>query len=175
MSKTTLITGILSILLVMPALLITPCHSKDNDKPSIENNEAEEQRVDDKSDPKEEKKNYQSNSIDEDDLKERIMAAIPYSEDLEYMWNVVDGDVDVYFTGLRVHKNSKGFRYTTNHMPFIGPVDGLEMQFTAGEDMKFTFKSDRMPIIGKLEGLNYKGSMNNGNAEISARYTIALD
>jgi len=109
-------------------------------------------------------------------FKEKVMDKIPYSEELEHTWNVIDGDVDLIgIQGLRGDRRNKGLEYKTSMLPFIGEVDGVEFKFKAGEKNEFSFKSDITPFIGDIKSLSYKGYTNTNNSAIFARYTIALD
>lgn len=111
----------------------------------------------------------------ETSFKQKVMDTIPYSEDIKYMWDVVDGDVDLHFAGLRGDRRNQGLKYTTDTLPFVGQVDGMELQFKAGSDNGLFFKSDKMPLIGRVKGLSYKGALSNSDSAFFARYTIALD
>lgn len=111
----------------------------------------------------------------EKSFKQKVMDEIPYSEDIKYMWDIVDGDIDLYVTGLRGDRRNKGLKYTTDTMPLIGKIDGMELQFKAGNKNGLFFKSDKMPFIGHIKGLSYKGAISNKDTALFARYTIALD
>ncbi len=120
------------------------------------------------------KKNFKSKLRDEEDFKKMIMEKIPYAKQAKYMWDVVDGDVDIYMKNLRADRKNKGLSYTTNRLPLIGEVKNVEFKFNAGEDMGMSFETNRMPFVGTLEGFKLKGTMGE-DSRISARYTIPLD
>jgi hypothetical protein len=112
----------------------------------------------------------------EKNFKDRVLSKIPYSEEMEYAWDIVDGDIDLLSVqGLRGDRRNKGLRYTTDSLPFIGSVDGMEFQFKAGDTNEFSFKSDVTPFVGRVDGLSYKAYTNTDNSAIYARYTISLD
>lgn len=92
------------------------------------------------------------------------------------MWDVVDGEVDIVtIEGLRVDRRNKGMNYTTSTIPMIGTIDGLELEFSAGDTNEFAFESKILPFVGQIEGFKLKGSTNNDRSKIFARYTIAFD
>lgn len=111
----------------------------------------------------------------EKSFKQKVMDKIPYSENAKHLWDVVDGDVDLHFVGLRGDRRNQGLKYTTDTLPFVGQVDGMKLEFKAGGNNGLFFKSDKMPFIGRVKGLNYKGAISDGNNAFFARYTIALD
>jgi hypothetical protein len=118
---------------------------------------------------------YKAKFSGDTDIEKRLMEVIPYAEEAKYMWNVVDGDVDLFYVkNLRGDRKNKGLSYTTNTIPFMGDVDGLELKFSAGEEMKFSFESDIVPFMGRLEGFKLKGSVGD-DSKIFFRYTVALD
>lgn len=121
------------------------------------------------------KDKYKSKLMDQDDFEEKILDKIPYGHGFRKVWNVVDGDVDLYVTGLRADRRNKGVKYKTDKIPLIGTVDGLDLQFDAGERTEFSFESSHIPFAGKLEGFSFKGATGNKGSRISARYTIAFD
>jgi len=109
-------------------------------------------------------------------FKEKVMDTVPYSEELEQTWNIIDGDVDLMgIQGLRGDRKNKGLEYKTNALPLIGEVDGVEFKFKTGDKNEFSFKSQITPFIGDIKGLSYRGYTNTNNSAIFARYTIALD
>lgn len=108
-------------------------------------------------------------------FKNKILNEIPYSDEMKDVWELVDGDTNLYFDDLRADRRNKGIKYTTDSLPLIGKVDGVEFQFRVGDENEFSFKSETTPFIGKIKGLSYKGSTSNENSKISVRYTIALD
>lgn len=118
---------------------------------------------------------YKARFTADENLKNKILKNIPFKEDAGYAWNVVNGDVDLYFTGLRADRNNRGIEYITNAIPFIGNVEGFELKFEAGQNNKISFKSDIIPFIGTMEGLSFKGATGEEDTNISARYTIAFD
>lgn len=120
-------------------------------------------------------KEYSARFTADENLKNKILKRIPYQNEAKYAWEVIDGDVDLYFTGLRADRGNKGIEYTTNSLPFMGDVNGFELKFEAGENNKISFKSDVLPFIGRMEGLSFKGATGEEGSHISARYTIALD
>jgi hypothetical protein len=117
------------------------------------------------------KSNFTEN---ERSVEESILAQIPYGENFKYMWNVVDGDVDLHFEGLRADRGNTGIAYKTNTVPFIGDVEGLQLKFEAGREQSFSFETNKMPLVGTIEGFNFKGSVGD-NSKVFARYTIAFD
>lgn len=110
----------------------------------------------------------------DNNLEERIMAMIPYSEEMKYLWNIADGDIDLYFKGLRGDRRNKGVEYTTHKLPLIGQFEDTEFKAEVGEDMEFSFYTSSLPFKSKIEGFNFKGSVGD-DARISARYTVKFD
>lgn len=126
--------------------------------------------VADKSVPEvdQEKKNFKSD--DNDDFVDNLLEKIPYSKSLKYTWNVVDGDVDLYFEDLRVDRGNKGVTYKIDTLPMFGKMEGAELKADLGEDSKLTFKSDYMPMLGRVDGLQFKASAGTDDNTISLRY-----
>ncbi len=122
-----------------------------------------------KSDRKKDKKAIKSAA---GGLKDKI----PFGEDLGQTWEFINGEVDILgFENLRADRRNKGLQYTTNELPALGAIDGLNMKFSAGEDIEFSFKSDVTPFIGKIDGLNFEGAAGTDGGEFSARYKIQFD
>ena len=117
---------------------------------------------------------YLPKLVDKDDFEQRIIDNVPFAEELQPVWHLVKGDVDVFIPNLRVDRANKGLIYKTSYVPFIGAMDGVELKFKAGEEMKFSFESSHIPFMGQLEGFNIKGSIGE-ESSIFARYTIPLD
>lgn len=108
-------------------------------------------------------------------MEEKIMAMIPYSDQMKYLWNVADGDVDLMgIKGLRGDRRNKGVEYKTNYMPLIGTFDDTEFKFEAGEDIELSFKTSSLPFGRSIEGFNFNGSVGD-DARVSARYTVKFD
>lgn len=99
-----------------------------------------------------------------------IMHHVPYKNTLKHTWNVIDGDVDLGVTNLRMNRRNKGVTYKTNHIPLVGEVKGTELRADAGEDTKLTLTSDRLPFGGRVEGLQFKASVGSDDSNISLRY-----
>jgi hypothetical protein len=109
-------------------------------------------------------------------VKNTLVQKIPFGDDLGDTWEFINGEVDIMgFENLRADRRNKGLQYTTNDLPLLGSVDGLDMRFAAGEDMEFSFTSDVTPFIGKIEGLSFKGAAGTDDNHISARYKIKFD
>ena len=117
------------------------------------------------------KKNFKSGA---DEFVERLMEEIPYKKSLKYTWNVIDGDVDVYFKDLRVDRKNKGLTYTMNSLPLIGEIEGGELKAMLGEDSKLTFKSDYMPFVGRIDGFQLQMTAGTDDSNISLRYKTAI-
>lgn len=124
--------------------------------------------------PEDQESKFKSKFTKKNDLEDRIMEEIPYAKQAKNLWNVVDGDVDIYVKDLRVDRRNKGLVYTTNTMPFIGEIDDTELKFQAGEEMKVSFGTSRIPFVGTLEGFKFKSSVGGDNTKVSFRYTIPL-
>lgn len=108
-------------------------------------------------------------------IEDRLLSMLPYKDTLKHTWNVIDGDVDLLTVeGLRFDRGNKGVAYTTSFIPFMGDVDGFEMEFCAGEDMEINFESDAIPFMNKVDGLSFKGSAGEEDNRISFRYTMQL-
>lgn len=116
---------------------------------------------------------FKSNE-DKQDFGDKVLAMVPHGKKMKKAWKVIDGDVDLYFEGLRADRGNKGLKYTTTAMPLIGEVSGTEFEFSAGEEMEFSFESNRIPLAGEIEGFRLKGSVGD-DAKISARYTMKFD
>jgi hypothetical protein len=115
-----------------------------------------------------------SESKKKDDFVDRLMEKIPYSQSLKYTWDVVDGDVDLYFKDLRVDRRNKGLSYTVNSLPMIGEMNGSELRADVGEESKLTFKSDYVPFVGHVDGFQFKASTGTDDSNISLRYKIDI-
>lgn len=109
------------------------------------------------------------------DFGDKVLAMVPHGKKMKQAWKVIDGDVDLYFAGLRANRGNKGLKYKTNTVPFMGTYDGLELEFDAGEKTEFSFKSDNMPLVGKVEGFTFKGAAGTDGGKISARYTMKFE
>lgn len=105
---------------------------------------------------------------------DNTLAKIPYSKQLKATWKVIDGDVDLYMKGLRVDRGNKGVEYTTDYVPFMGPVEGVMFKAEAGEDNKLKFESSHIPFVGHVEGFKFKSSVGE-EASVSVRYNVSLD
>jgi hypothetical protein len=90
-------------------------------------------------------------------------------------WKVIDGDVDLYFEGLRADRGNNGVEYKSNTIPFIGEMEKSEWKVDAGEDMKFTFISKALPFVDDIEGFHFKTTISEDDNRAYARYTIAFD
>lgn len=105
-----------------------------------------------------------------------LLDKVPYGEDLSYMWDVVDGDVDIATVqGLRVDRRNKGLSYTTNKVPIVGTVDGMEFEFATGDTHEVSVESKIIPFVGKSERFKVKGSMSSDKSKVFARYTYPFD
>jgi len=71
---------------------------------------------------------------------EKALKKIPHSDKLKYTWDVIDGDVDLYFEDLRLDKGNRGVSYKTNTIPYMGKMDGMQIKAEIGEDSKLTFQ-----------------------------------
>ena len=114
-------------------------------------------------------------SKDKGDFVDDLMEKIPYSKQLKYTWNVVDGDVDLYFEDLRVDRRNKGVSYTMETLPLIGEMEGSEIRAEVGDDNKITFKSDYMPLMGRVDGFQFKASTGTDDSTVSFKYKTAID
>ena len=120
-------------------------------------------------------KSYSSQLISDLNIEDKILKNIPFSKNLKSIWNVVDGETDIYLNGLRADRNNLGLSYTNNHIPFLGEIDGLEIKFSAGQENDISFKSNVIPFMGQLDGLTLKGSTNSKESKIFARYKVEFD
>jgi len=109
------------------------------------------------------------------DFVDKLMKKIPYSKQLKYTWDVVDGDVDLYFENLRVDRGNQGVSYKTNTLPIVGDMEGSEIKAEFGQDSKLTFKSDYMPMMGRIDGFQFKASASTDDTAISMRYKTNID
>ena len=114
-------------------------------------------------------------SKDKGDFVDDLMEKIPYSKQLKYTWNVVDGDVDLYFEDLRVDRRNKGVSYTMETLPLVGEMEGSEIRAEVGDDNKITFKSDYMPLMGRVDGFQFKASTGTDDSTVSFKYKTAID
>ncbi len=108
-------------------------------------------------------------------IEDEILEKIPHGSKFKQMWNVVDGDVDLYFTGLRADRKNRGLSYTLSNRSFIGDMNDIEIEFSAGNDSEVSFKTQTIPFMGQLEGFSLKGSAGMNDSKIFARYTVPLD
>lgn len=147
---------------------------------SPQNTQTENSTTDNKTSPRvnkseADKNKYQKNfKSDGDAFVDRLMQEIPYSKSLRYTWNVIDGDVDLYFEDLRVDRKNRGLTYTMDSLPMVGEMKGAELKAMLGEDNKLTFKSDYMPFVGHVEGFQLKMSAGTDDSNISLRYKTAI-
>jgi len=116
------------------------------------------------------KKEYKSDDEDEDeDFGDKILNKLPFKNSLKYTWNVIDGDIDLYFEGLRFDRGNKGLEYKTDTLPYFGKIDGMRIKAEMGESQKLTFETDYIPLMGRVDGFNFKASASD-NSKISFRY-----
>lgn len=108
-------------------------------------------------------------------IEDEILDKIPHGSKFKQMWNIVDGDVDLYITGLRADRNNQGLSYTLSNQSFIGNMNDIEIKFSAGLENKISFKTHMIPFLGQLEGFSLKGSIDTKNSNFFARYTVPLD
>lgn len=114
-------------------------------------------------------------SDDETDFKDKLIEKIPFGDKMHHSWKIIDGDVDLYFDGLRADRGNKGVEYKSNTIPFIGKMDKSEWKVDAGEDMKFTFISKALPFVDDIEGFHFKTTISEDDNRAYARYTVAFD
>lgn len=162
-----------------PTINISPYnlsyHATDNFEPFTVTPQVKKQRNSDIIIVNSSTSKFKSNfSENEGNIEDKVLAIVPYGDNLKHMWNVVDGDVDLHFKGLRADRGNTGITYKTSTIPLIGYVEGLQLKFEAGKEQKVSFESNKIPLIGTIEGFNFKGSISK-NSRISARYTIAFD
>lgn len=110
------------------------------------------------------------------DIEDRILDILPFKNTLKQTWNVIDGDVDLMnIEGFRFDRGNKGLMYKTNVIPFMGEVDGMEIEFCAGEDNEINFESSAIPFVGEVEGFNLKSSVSEDNSRVYMQYTYKFD
>ena len=114
------------------------------------------------------KKDYKPDK--DKDIGDKILSKLPFKNTLKYTWNVIDGDTDIYFEGLRVDRGNRGLEYKTDALPYFGKVDGMKIKAEMGEKQKLTFETDYMPMVGRVDGLRLKASAGN-KSEVSFRYS----
>lgn len=110
----------------------------------------------------------------DDSFADKLMEKIPYKKSLKHAWNIIDGDVDLYFEDLRIDRRNKGISYKMASLPMIGKVSGSGLSADLGEDTKLTFKSDYMPLAGRVDGFQFKASAGTNDSNISFRYKIDI-
>ena len=125
--------------------------------------------------PNKAKEEKSANYFVKKNFEDKILEKIPHGTKLKNMWNIVDGDVDVYFQGLKVDRRNKGLTYTIKNLNFIGGMNDIELEFSAGRDNEVSFKTHMIPFMGTLEGFSLKGTAGTDDNKIFARYTIPLD
>lgn len=108
-------------------------------------------------------------------FEDKILDKIPHGSKFKQMWNIVDGDVDLHFTGLRADRSNRGLSYSLYNQSFIGDMNDIEIEFSAGQENKVSFKTQMVPFLGKLEGFSLKGSAGMKDSNLFARYTVPLD
>jgi len=138
----------------LPDLLLMPHHKPSTPKPE---------------------KTAKSKSKDSKDWEDKVMAAVPQAKQLKKMWNFIDGDTDLHFTGLRIDRGNKGLKYSTHFVPMIGEMETVEVEFMAGQDLELSLESSHIPFAGDLDGFKFKTSVSNNKSKILARYTIPFD
>ncbi|MFK7839367.1 MAG: hypothetical protein AB8B83_03470 [Bdellovibrionales bacterium] len=112
---------------------------------------------------------------DSGDMVDDLMKKIPYSKQLKYTWDIIDGDVDLYFENLRADRSNRGITYKMIELPMIGKMQGSELKADIGKDSKLTFKSDYMPMVGHIDGLEFKASAGTDKSVISLRYKADIN
>jgi hypothetical protein len=115
------------------------------------------------------------NGDDDQDIKEQLIEKIPFGSEMHKSWKVIDGDVDLYFKGLRADRQNKGVEYSSKTLPFVGEMEKSEWKIDAGEDMKFTFETNGLPFVANVEGFHFKTSVSSDDTHAYAKYTIAFD
>jgi len=125
--------------------------------------------------PEDEDQTPTSKFIAESGIDNKILDQIPYGDNIKHMWNIVDGDTDIYFEGLRADRRNMGLSYTTTELPVIGKLNDIELEFTAGETNEISFKTHSIPFMGKLQGFTLKGTAGDDENKIFARYTVKFD
>ncbi len=165
--------ALFTIFFVIPIIIPQNVLADEGESVDIQNEEPAFVEYEDPTVPEDQESKFKLKFAEKNDLEQRIMEEIPYAKQAKYMWNVVDGDVDIYFEDLRVDRRNRGLVYTTNTVPFIGEVDDIEFKFKAGKKMNVSFETSRIPFAGKLEGFKFKGTVGD-NSKVSVRYTIPL-
>lgn len=119
---------------------------------------------------------FSSQSNNAEDMGDQVLALVPHGDDMKYLWNVVDGDVDLYFSNLRADRKNKGMVYTTETLPLVGTFDHTEFKVKGGaEENAFSFETSHIPLAGDLEGFKFNGTLSDNNSRVSLHYTVPLD
>lgn len=113
-------------------------------------------------------------ALDDDSRIDRLVKNIPYGHSLKQTWHVVDGDVDLYFEGLRVNRRNKGVSYTVNALPVVGTINRGKLKAHLGEESNLTYASDYIPLIGRIDDMRFQASTGTQDSNISLRYKIDI-
>ncbi len=125
--------------------------------------------------PEDEKRSATARFIEEANLEDKILSKVPHGSRIKHIWNIVDGDVDLYFTGLRADKGNRGITYTTTNLPVIGKINDMKFEFSAGETNEISFTTHVIPFMGELKGFTLKGTAGDDDNKIFARYTVPFE
>ena len=119
---------------------------------------------------------YKPKAKSKQDFADELLDKLPYKNTLKHTWNVIDGDVDLIgVEGLRFDRGNTGVMYKTSTIPFMGEVDGMEIEFCAGEDHEINFESSVVPFVGKVDGFQMKSSIKEDNSRVYVSYTYSFD
>lgn len=121
------------------------------------------------------KETKKSSSHSKDNLEEKLLSYIPHAPKMKKIWKLVDGDVDLYMTGLRFNRKNTGVSYETKTIPLLGEIDDINLRFDAGKKNEVSFQSKALPFIQNIDGFHMKAVMNDDHSRIYARYSITLD
>lgn len=110
--------------------------------------------------------------VSDKNIQDEILGKLPFGKDLKGMWNFIDGDTDIFITGLRADRGNKGLSYTMNGLPIIGSMDDIKLKFSAGDDNEIQFTTHSIPFMGRLEGFTFKATADQDDNKVFARYTV---
>jgi len=124
--------------------------------------------------PKGELKEKKSLKAESENFGEKMLKKLPFKNTLKYTWDIIDGDEDVYFEGLRLDRGNMGLEYKTKDIPVVGTVEAIEIKAEMGKSAKLQFESDYIPMVGRVEGFNFKATAGK-NSNVSLRYKTDID
>ena len=143
---------------------IPPVPAKGSPRDTVQKNENPKQYT-------ENKNRYKSKYFAEQSFKDQVLERFSFGRDVKGVWDVVDGEKDIYFRGLRAESRNLGLSYTLDDMEYL---DDVRLKFSAGKDNEISFTTQTIPFVGQLEGFTFKATAGDDGGKVFARYKINL-